>query len=79
MTYIHISCITERPQYFSFQLERASEAGEIKELLDSDNYSFRFDIGLSFPTSNIGLINCDQIVYSLLYCGKSEGTDRPDG
>jgi len=65
VTYIHVSCITERPQYFSFQLERASEAREIKELLDSDDYSFRFDVGCSFPTSNIGLINCDQIVSSL--------------
>ena len=38
---------------------------EVKSLLDSDEYDFRFDVALSYTTNSISLFDRDRIVSSL--------------
>ena len=37
----------------------------MKVLLDSDDYDFRFDVGLGFPTDSMRFVDRDKIVQSL--------------
>ncbi len=51
--------------FLCHQLEQASTLEEVKALLDSDDYDFRFDIGLGFPTNSMRFVDRDEIVQSL--------------
>ena len=48
-----------------FQLQAASTVQEARDLLESDDYDFLFDVGLSTPSSNFGLCDRDNLVSSL--------------
>ncbi len=47
------------------QLKSATTVSEARDLVESDDYDFRYDIGLSTRTSSFSLSDRDQIVNSL--------------
>ena len=58
ITDIKVDCV------FLWQLQRVSTSEELRELLDSDEYDFRYTCGIAQPTSTLELKDRDRIVAS---------------
>ena len=43
------------------QLSRATNENSLRVLLDSDEYAFRFEVGITDVSSRIKLSDCDRI------------------
>ena len=60
------------------QLEAAQTVEEMRALLDSEEFEFRFDIGVSDISSRVGLSDRVRIFGNVFHSCEGEGTDRSD-
>lgn len=53
-------------QFLLMQLSKCETSSEIHQLLDSEEFQFRFDAGVTVPSASIGIEQKDEIVHSLV-------------
>ena len=71
--------------YFSFhQIEECEDTADLRKLLDSPDFLFRFECGCPMPTASITIDDCDTLVKSIslhfiVYSQKAELDDIKRG